>query len=231
MLSQRVVKKQWYEVTNLGGTIVHRSTNSNHSCYPKRILTENNFANQQNSSQKSNLDSEKSTNLSHPNKNDNTYFNSCWEGLLKSHTWNGSVVNEPAVDLQADLESTCLSVLLILCLLVGKWNAWSGPHIRNRQLDLSVFVLEIKYLSERKYFFVIMSTENRHLPSASTRTRSLVTAVTDLQTLKEVQGGDQEWGTLCSGKNWQNRPSDSEIFSREDFRSPISYIFSSLEKH
>ena len=27
--------------------------------------------------------------------------------------------------------------------------------------------------------------------------------------LKGVQGEDQEWGVLCSGKNWQNRPSDS----------------------
>ena len=27
--------------------------------------------------------------------------------------------------------------------------------------------------------------------------------------LKEVQGEDQEWGVPCSGKNWQNRPSDS----------------------
>ena len=27
--------------------------------------------------------------------------------------------------------------------------------------------------------------------------------------LKGVQGENQEWGTLCSGKNWQNRPSDS----------------------
>ena len=27
--------------------------------------------------------------------------------------------------------------------------------------------------------------------------------------LKGVQGEDQEWGVPCSGKNWQNRPSDS----------------------
>ena len=26
--------------------------------------------------------------------------------------------------------------------------------------------------------------------------------------LKEVQGGYQKWSPLCSGKNWQNRPSD-----------------------
>ena len=69
-------------------------------------------------------------------------------------------------------------------------------------------------------------------PSASTRMKSLVTAVADLQhTLKEVQDEDQEWGTLCSGKNWQNGPSESWIFSGEDFMSPISRIFSYLEKH
>ena len=35
-------------------------------------------------------------------------------------------------------------------------------------------------------------------------------------TLKGVQGGDQERGTLI-WENWQNRPSDSERFSRESF--------------
>ena len=38
-----------------------------------------------------------------------------------------------------------------------------------------------------------LPTKNYHLRSASTRIRSLATAVTDLQhTLKGVQGGDQE---------------------------------------
>ena len=46
-----------------------------------------------------------------------------------------------------------------------------------------------------------MPTKNDHSPSASTRVRSLATAVADLQyTLKVVQGQDHEWGTLCSGK-------------------------------
>ena len=39
--------------------------------------------------------------------------------------------------------------------------------------------------------------------------------------LKGVQGGGQEQGTLCSGKNWQNRASDSFMFSGEDFMSPV----------
>ena len=40
-----------------------------------------------------------------------------------------------------------------------------------------------------------------HLASASTWTDSWATATTDPQhPLKGAQGGDQEWGTLCSGK-------------------------------
>lgn len=37
------------------------------------------------------------------------------------------------------------------------------------------------------------------------RMKSPVSAVTALQhSLEGVQGGDQEWGALGSGKNWQN---------------------------
>ena len=62
--------------------------------------------------------------------------------------------------------------------------------------------------------------------------RSLAPAATDLQhTLKRIQGTDQERDTLCSGKNWQKRPSESWTLSGEDFMSPDSYIFSHLEKH
>ena len=60
------------------------------------------------------------------------------------------------------------------------------------------------------------------LPFTSTRIKSCAIAAADLQhLLKEVQDGDQEWGTLCSGKNWQSRPSDSKIFPGEDFMSLI----------
>ena len=34
---------------------------------------------------------------------------------------------------------------------------------------------------------------------------------------KGVQGGEQKRGTLCSGRTWQNRSSDSWIFSGADF--------------
>ena len=53
-------------------------------------------------------------------------------------------------------------------------------------------------------------TENSHSPSGSTRMKSLATAAADFQhPLKGVLAGDQEGGPLCSGKNWQNRPSES----------------------
>ena len=55
-----------------------------------------------------------------------------------------------------------------------------------------------------------MLTKNHLLLFDSTRINSLAPAVTDFQyILKEVQGGDQEWGTLCSGTNWQNRITES----------------------
>lgn len=65
--------------------------------------------------------------------------------------------------------------------------------------------------------------KNGHLSSASTRMKSVATAVTDLQlTLKQVWGWEQKWGTQFSGKNWRNR---SQIdTSGEDFMSPISCI-------
>ena len=60
-----------------------------------------------------------------------------------------------------------------------------------------------------------MPIKNCCLPSASTRMKPLATAVADPQhTPKGVQGRDQNWGTLCSGKNWQNRTSDSWVFFR-----------------
>ena len=46
-------------------------------------------------------------------------------------------------------------------------------------------------------------------------------------TLQAVQGG--EWGTLCSGKNRQNRPSDREIFFRRRFYEP-SFVHCLLSK-
>ena len=39
--------------------------------------------------------------------------------------------------------------------------------------------------------------------------------------LERVQGGEEIWGTLRSGKNGQNGSSDSEVFSGDDFMSPI----------
>ena len=82
-------------------------------------------------------------------------------------------------------------------------------------------------------FFPLTSlpTKNCHLPPASTRTLSLATAVADLQhTFKGVQSGDHEWGTLCSGKTGRKGLQIVKIFPG-DFISPVSCLFSHLEKH
>ena len=56
-----------------------------------------------------------------------------------------------------------------------------------------------------------------------TRIKSCATAATDFQhSLNGAQGGEWKWSTLCSrGKNWQDRSSDTWIFSGVDFMSPI----------
>ena len=47
-----------------------------------------------------------------------------------------------------------------------------------------------------------------HLPSTSTKIKSCAAVDADLQhSLKGVDGGDQECGTVCSGKTWKNMPS------------------------
>ena len=67
-----------------------------------------------------------------------------------------------------------------------------------------------------------LSPTNWHLPSTSTRIKSWATSTTDLQhPLKGVPGGDQEWGILCSGRNCQNRSTDSKIVSGEWCVSPV----------
>ena len=56
----------------------------------------------------------------------------------------------------------------------------------------------------------VFSTTNWHLPFTSTRIKSRAAAGADFQKpLKGVQGGKQKWGTLCFGKYWQNKSSDS----------------------
>ena len=55
-----------------------------------------------------------------------------------------------------------------------------------------------------------IGTHHGHLPSTSIRIKSHAAATADFQhPLKGVQCRDQKWGTLCSGRNWQNRSSGS----------------------
>ena len=78
-----------------------------------------------------------------------------------------------------------------------------------------------------------LSTTNWYLPSACTRIKSCAAAVADFQCpLKGFQGGEQKRDTLCSGKNWQDRSSDSWILSGADFMSLIlvsPYIYKSTK--
>ena len=74
-------------------------------------------------------------------------------------------------------------------------------------------------------------TEDWHLPSTSTKIKSWPLQLLTFNAPERSSGWKSGMGTLCSGKNWQNRPSDSWIFSGEDFMSSNSCIFSYLRKH
>ena len=88
--------------------------------------------------------------------------------------------------------------------LIQPWKPWC------EEPDwLPFFVLHAMYSAikdtaistyKKKCIFKLPSQEC-HLLSVSRKIESLATSVADLQhSLKEVQGRDQEWGTLCSGK-------------------------------
>ena len=63
-------------------------------------------------------------------------------------------------------------------------------------------------------------TGDWHLPSASTWIESWNDAAAYPQhSQKGVQGGDQEWGTLCSGKKMTGQ-AFRQIFSGKDFYEP-----------
>ena len=54
-----------------------------------------------------------------------------------------------------------------------------------------------------------LSTTNWHLPSTFTRLIHVLLQLLIFNILEEVQGAEQKWPTRCSGKNCQNRSSDS----------------------
>lgn len=57
-------------------------------------------------------------------------------------------------------------------------------------------------------------TKECHPPSDIARMTSPVTVVTTLQcTLKRIQGGEQEWATLCSGEKQQQKKLAEQAFS------------------
>ena len=52
-------------------------------------------------------------------------------------------------------------------------------------------------------------TTNWRLPSTSRKLNYKLLQPLTFNTHWGVQGGDQEWGTQCSGENWQSRSSDT----------------------
>lgn len=61
------------------------------------------------------------------------------------------------------------------------------------------------------------------LPSASSRIRSKTPSAADLQhTLKGFQGGNQEWGALCSRRHWQEQVF-RQMFSRDFVSLVLAY--------
>ena len=54
-----------------------------------------------------------------------------------------------------------------------------------------------------------LSTTNWHLPSTFTRLNHALLQLLIFNTPEGVQGGEQKWPTRCSGKNCQNRSSES----------------------
>ena len=68
----------------------------------------------------------------------------------------------------------------------------------------------------------VVSTTHWHLPSISTRIKSYAAAAADFQhPLRGVHGEQQKWATLLLWGKWQNRASDSWIFSGASFRHPV----------
>ena len=100
-----------------------------------------------------------------------------------------------------------MSIESVMHLYLYRW-IYIYIHIYISIYDFMYTFLLVTKISNWKSAALPLWMKTCPSPSAFTRMKSLATAVTGLQyTLKGVQG--REWGTLCSGKNWQNRPSDS----------------------
>ena len=56
-----------------------------------------------------------------------------------------------------------------------------------------------------------------HFPSTSAKTECAAAAADFHHSVKGVQGEEQKWGTLCSGRNWQNRSTKTFFFSWSQF--------------
>lgn len=77
--------------------------------------------------------------------------------------------------------------------------------------ELGISFFQIIWISYKHLkILLLMSTTNWHWPSTGIKSCDAATA--DLQhPMKGAEGGDQKWGTMCFGKNWQKRSSDRYV--------------------
>ena len=84
------------------------------------------------------------------------------------------------------------------------------------------FLPKPKWDLNTDYSSFMVWTRDWHLPSASTWVESWATAAADPpHPLKGAQDGDQEWGTLCSGKTGRTGLQRVRYVQEKIFMSPI----------
>ena len=90
----------------------------------------------------------------------------------------------------------------------------------------------VEWMGRHNYLhfcLILVASKECCSPLGSTRIESVAMAIADFQdTLKGVQGRDQEWGVLCSGKT--GRIGLQMIFLRENFMNPNFFHLSILRK-
>ena len=90
----------------------------------------------------------------------------------------------------------------------------------------------VEWMGRHNYLhfcWILVPSKECCSPLGSTKIESVAMAVADFQhTLKGVQGRDQEWGILCSGKT--GRIGLQMIFLRENFMNPNFFHLPILRK-
>lgn len=142
MTRKRVVKKQWYEVTNLGDTNVLWSTYSTHSCFLKKNTQRQQLCKstkQQSKFQHSNyttISQKNHSNISHPNEM--LMLPSMVVVKVAKVTymkWGIGNELEGLLICKWSWKACVWMFFQILCPLAGNWNA-SASGIKNKALSI-----------------------------------------------------------------------------------------------